>query len=166
MLEKTPDYNQSNKSLHQTTSGIDLASVIIKPSLVLYYLEVFVYLFMLLSASIAIFPFALAAFYWPILWLIFLLMIIAALRTSLRTKNSPSVSLSVTQKIWYLQTAAGSVAVEPCGELVVWAQLVIVPVKETLSGRKHRIIALPDSMKAEDWRRLRVWLRMALRKNN
>ena len=165
MLEKIPDYNQDNKFPHQTTAGVDLAPAIIKPSLVLYRLEVLIYLFMLLSASIAIFPFILIAFYWPLLWLIFSILIITALRTSLRHKNSPSVSLSVTQKNWHLQTDAGSFAVEPCDEILVWSQLIIVPVREIMSGRKHRIIALPDSMKAEDWRRLRVWLRMALRKN-
>jgi hypothetical protein len=145
---------------------VDLAPVIISPSLLLFRLEVFVYLFMLLSASVAIFPFVLTAFYWPLLWLIFLLISIAALRTSLRNKNSLSVTLSVTQKNWYLQTAAGSIAVKPCSEIVVWTQLIILPVEEILSGRKHSILALPDSMTPEDWRRLRVWLRTELRKSS
>ena len=166
MLEKIPDYNNSHNTSHHIASGVDLAPVLISPSLLLYRLEVFVYLFMLLSASVAIFPFIFTAFYWPLLWLTFLLMIIATLRKSLRNKKSPSISLSITQKIWYLKTSTESVAVKPCNEIVVWTRLIILPVKETLSGRKHRIIALPDSMKAEDWRRLRVWLRMELRKNN
>jgi hypothetical protein len=165
LLEKIPDYSQGSKSPHQTTSGIDLAPVIIKPSLVLHRLEVFIYLFMLVSASIAILPFVLTAFYWPLLWLIFLLVSIVAIRTSLRNKKSSPVSFSVAQRIWYLQTPGGSVAVKPCNELVVWSALIILSVEEIVGGRKHRMVALPDSMTSEDWRRLRVWLRMALRKN-
>lgn len=166
MLEKIPDYNHSHKTPHQITSGVDLAPVVISPSSLLYRLEVVVYLFMLFSASVAIFPFIFTAFYWPLLWITFLVMIIAALRKSQRNKSSPSITLGIAQKIWYLQTVTGSVAVEPCNEIVVWSHLVILPVKETLSGRKYRIIVLSDSMKTEDWRRLRVWLRMELRKNN
>ncbi|RYY74885.1 MAG: hypothetical protein EOO52_11225 [Gammaproteobacteria bacterium] len=166
MLEKIPDFNLNHKTPQQITSGVDLAPVVFSPSLLLYRLEVFVYLFMLLSASVAIFPFIFTAFYWPLLWLTFLVMIIAALRKSLQSKKSPSINLCITQKVWHLQTSAGSLAVEPCNEIVVWTKLIILPVKETLSGRKHRIVALPDSMTPEDWRRLRVWLRIELRKSS
>ena len=166
MLEKIPDYNHSHKTPHHITSGVDLEPVVISSSLLLYRMEVFIYLFMLLSASVAVFPFVLMNFYWPLLWLAFVLVIIAALRTSQRNKNSPSVTLSVTQKNWYLQTSTGTVAVNPGNEILVWTYLIVLPVAEPLSGRKYRLLALPDSMAAEDWRRLRVWLRMELRKNS
>jgi len=148
------------------TAGVDLAPVVINPSSLLHRLEVCVYIFMLLAASIAIFPFLLTAFYWSLLWLAFLLMVAAAIKTSLRAKKSQSVSFSVAQKIWHLQTSDSDLIVKPCNEIMVWSHLIILSVQETTSGRKHRLVALPDSMSSEDWRRLRVWLRMELRKNS
>jgi hypothetical protein len=47
---------------------------------------------------------------------------------------------------------------------LVWSKVIILWVRETESGLKHRIVALPDSMTPEEWRRLRVWLRLELRK--
>lgn len=165
MLEKIPDYNQDPKSSYQTATGVDLAPVVISPSLLLYRLEIFIYLAMLLFASVAIFPFLLTAFYWPLLWLVFASLIGITVKTSMRARHASSVSLRVTQKVWYMQTAEGDRIVKPCGDILVWTALVMVPVEDTLSGQKHRLVALPDSMSAEDWRRLRVWLRMALPKN-
>lgn len=166
MLEKIPDYSQGNNPPHQTAAGVDLAPVVITPSLCLYRLEVFVYVFMLASASVAIFPFLVAAFYWPFLWIIFLLMVLLAIRKSMHARKARPFVLSVTQKVWHLRMLEGDIVVKPCNEILVWAKLIVVPVQEIASGRKHRIIALPDSMKADDWRRLRVWLRMALHKNS
>jgi len=120
---------------------------------------------MLLSASVAIFPFMLTAFYWPILWLGFVLLIVFTLRSAQRAKNAAPQRLSVTQHVWRLQASEGELQVELCDEILLWAGVIIVPVRETASGRKHRIVALSDSMAAEDWRRLRVWLRMGLRNN-
>lgn len=163
MLETTPDYN--NSLPHKTVTGVDLAPVHISPSHLLWRIQLVVYMAMLLFASMAIFPFVLTAFYWPILWLIFLVLIVVVLQAARRTKNTLPIRLSVTQHLWRLQTSAGELSVEPCDEILLWAGIIILPVRETLTGRKHRIIALPDSMAAEDWRRLRVWLRMGLRKN-
>lgn len=166
MLEKIPEFNQGHKPSHQNNAGVDLAPVVFNPSLLLCRLEIAVYLFMLVSASAAIFPFLLAAFYWPLLWLVFALMLGVGIRSSLRAKKSPSIVLSVTQKVWRIQTSEGDIVVKPCDDILVWAAMIILPVQEVATGRKRRLIALPDSMLPEDWRRLRVWLRMALHNSN
>jgi hypothetical protein len=87
------------------------------------------------------------------------------LHQSSRAKKLPSVTFSVQQKIWRLKTSGGECVVAPVNDILLWAGVIIVPLRETLSGRKHRLVMLSDSMSADDWRRLRVWLRMALKDN-
>ena len=163
MSELTPDYNPAHNYPHQTVTGVDLAPVVIHPSRWLWRIEIFIYLAILASASVSIFPFLLTAFYWPLLWLGFVLLVAFAWRFSLRTHKANPISLSVTQKIWRIKNSKTEIVVQPCDEILVWAGVIIVPVREIASGEKHRIIALPDSMDAEEWRRLRVWLRMGFR---
>jgi len=165
LLETTPDYNPTPNSPSKTAAGVDLASVRINPSRWLWLCTLFVYSAMLLSASLAIFPFLLSAFYWPMLWLVFLALVVFALRSAWRAQQRPPVVLTVTQKIWRLQTEDGEVIVKLYDEVLVWSGVIILPVQETVTQRKHRIVALADSMNASDWRRLRVWLRMGLNKN-
>jgi len=137
----------------------------ISASQILFRIQVLIYSSMLLFASIAIFPFIFTAFYWPILWLSFVVLLIVAMRCAWLNKHKAPIRLSVIQKIWRLQTAAGEVRIEPCEEILLWDSVIVLPVREILTKRKHRIVALSDSMSAEDWRRLRVWLRMGLRNN-
>lgn len=165
MLETTPDYNPAHNFPAKTAAGVDLASVRITPSRLLLRCQIFIYSAMLLSASIAIFPFLLSAFYWPIIWLVFLLLIIVALRSAMRAQKIPPVVLTVTQRVWRLQTAEGEVIVALYDDALVWAGVIILPLREISTEKKHRIVALVDSMNADDWRRLRVWLRMGLSKN-
>ncbi len=151
----------------QSTSktGVDLAPVPFSPSQILFRIQLLIYSLMLLSTSIAIFPFIFAAFYWPILWLSFILLLIVAVRDAWLKKHKAPIRLSVMQKIWRLQTSIGEIQVELCDEILLWDVVIVLPVREILTQRKHRIVALSDSMSAEDWRRLRMWLRMGLKDN-
>ena len=174
-LSSSPNSNQSASSnrahnapleLHNTSAtGADLAPVLISPSQILLRIQLLMYGVMLLCASVAISPFVFTAFYWPSLWLGFLFLLIWAGRSAWLKQHSAPVRLSVTKKIWRLQTSAGEIQIEPCDEILLWDGVIIVPVREILTRRKHRIVALSDSMSAEDWRRLRVWLRMGLKDN-
>ncbi len=159
------DHNATLEPQSTSATGVDLAPVVISPSQILWRIQVLIYSLMLLSASIAIFPFMFTAFYWPILWLSFVLLLIVAVRSARRKKHKVQIRLSVTQKIWRMQTSAGEIHVEPCDEILLWDALIVLPVREVITKRKHRIVALSDSMSADDWRRLRVWLRMGLRHN-
>jgi len=163
LSELTPDYNPAHNSPHQTVTGVDLAPVTIYPSRWLWRMEIFIYLTILTSASISVFPFLQITFYWPLLLLVFVFLVAFAWRSSARTHKASPISLSVTQKIWRIKNSDAEIVVRPCDEILVWTGVIIIPVREIASGEKHRIIALPDSMDAEEWRRLRVWLRMGFR---
>jgi hypothetical protein len=177
LSEITPDYslnsnpNRAPDSLHTlnsqstTATGVDLALVTIKPSQLLWRIELAFYSCVLCAATIALFPFLLTAFYWPIIWLIFVLLVMFVLRERWRAQKIPAVTLSVQKQVWRFQNSNGEFTVVPFGEILLWGGVIILPMREIASGHKHHIVALPDSMKPEDWRRLRVWLRTGLRNN-
>ncbi len=163
--------NHAHNSAHvlerkgSSSAGVDLAPVLISPSQILWHLQLLIYSLMLISASVAIFPFMFTAFYWAILWLGFVVLLMLAIRSAWLRKMKAPIRLSIFQKIWRLQTAGSEIRIELCDEILLWGAVIVLPVREVLTKRKHRIVALSDSMSAEDWRRLRVWLRMGLKDN-
>jgi len=167
LSEITPDSNPNPavNSTHKAAIGVDLAPITISPSRIFWRIECAIYVCVLIAASIALFPFFLTAFYWPILWLAFLLLIMFVLREAWRIQTLPAVTLSVQKQVWRLRNPAGEFTVAPFGEILLWAGVIVLHLKDITSGRKHTIIVLPDSVKADDWRRLRVWLRTGLRNN-
>jgi len=120
---------------------------------------------MMCAATIALFPFLLSAFYWPIVWLTFLLSVIFVVRGRWHAKKSTPVTFSVQKQVWRFRSVNGEFTVVPFSEILMWSSVIILPLQETLSGRKHYVLAFPDSMNENDWRRLRVWLRTGLRNN-
>jgi hypothetical protein len=174
LSETTPAFNPSNADNQSNAAnstpepqkpGVDLAPIVIAPSHSLWHLELAFYSGLVGAATIALFPFFLTAFYWPILWLLLALATGFVLRQRWHHKNSPPVCLSVQKNVWRLRNSSGEFVVEPFAEIVLWSGVIILPVCEILSGRQHRIIVMRDSVKLDDWRNLRVWLRTALRNN-
>lgn len=166
MSEITPAYSLKPvpDSSSKTATGIDLAPVVIRSSHMLWRMELVFYSLLVGAASIGLFPFFLIAFYWPIVWLVFVVLIVFVLRKSLQVKNSQPVTVAVRQNVWQLKNGEGEFTVVPFGEILLWSWVIILPLRETISGRKHTIVLLQDSVKADDWRHLRVWLRTGLKK--
>lgn len=147
------------------TAAVDLAAVVISPSPLLWRIQVVSYSALFLAASSALFTVMSSTNYWFIIWLVFSVLILLALRSAWRTQRKEPLRLSVMKGEWLLQSAAGEQQLEPCAEILVWQAVIVLPVRDVLSKRRHRIVALSDAMSAEDWRRLRVWLRMGLSSN-
>lgn len=169
MLETTQGSSPKNpnSSLNASNkSGVDLTPFIISPSMVLWRLELAVYCGLLCAVSVALFPFFFSAFYWPVVWLAFCGLVVLELRKAWRIKHSAPIGLSIKKDVWQLNLASGAQVVEIFDEILLWPAVIILPVREIQSGRKRRILVLPDSVRKEDWRRLRVWLRTGLRNNN
>jgi len=171
LLEKIPGYsaipNKSHNELTaQKTAAVDLAAVTFYPSHFLWYTQLAIYIAMLVFSFIALLPFFLTAFYWPSAcywigaWLVFSLIIGFAINKAWRTKNILPNRLDVTQKQWRLTTHDGEFWVNLDGDVLLWSWLIIIPTRETLTKKAHYLIALPDSMSKEDWRRLSVWLKL------
>lgn len=168
MSEITPASNLKSAldvSLESNKTGVDLAPIHIAASLRLWCIELAFYSCFICAVTIALLPFFLKAFYWSILWLLFLLATGFVLRQRWLHKNSPPICLSVHKKLWQLKNSTGEVVVEPFGEILLWSGVIILPLREIMSRREHRIVVMKDSVEPDDWRRLRVWLRTGLRNN-
>jgi hypothetical protein len=167
LLERILAYSRKHPKPHpapapKPAAAFNLAAVTVRPSLFLWQAQCVIYCAMLAFAFVALLPFFLTAFYWILLWLAFAAGIGCAIHTSWRAKNAAPVSFEITQNAWQLKTQKGEYGVTVSGEIVVWQWLVIIPLCENLTGQQHRVIALPDSMNKQDWRRLRVWLKVGL----
>ena len=150
------------KSNSDLKAGIDLALITFNPSHFLWQAQLTIYLVMLVFAFIALLPFFLTAFYWILLWLAFALFIGIAIHVSWNTKNAAPISVEVKQNNWRLKTLTGEFAVTIHKEVVLWSWLIVLPLREKLTGKQYYLVALPDSLNQEDWRRISVWLRNCL----
>ncbi len=66
--------------------------------------------------------------------------------------------LRLDQRGWHLAVAAGElVPVTPRPEARLWPHLVVMAFCGR-GGKRYRLLLLPDTMAAEDYHRLRVWL--------
>ena len=85
---------------------------------------------------------------------------IAALAASL-VFNDAVIGLEITSDDKFsIQTQRGGwIECEVLGSTYVISFLTILNLKRTDSGRITRAVILPDSLDAEDFRKLRVWLR-------
>jgi hypothetical protein len=142
--------------------SVDLVMISVRPSGYLWRMQVVMYSLMLIFAFIALLPFFLVSLYWVLLWLVFALLIGFAIRNSWYAKNAAPVSVEIQKNNWQLTSSAGVNSVSVSGDVLLWAWVIVIPLRENLSGKQYYIMALPDSLDKEDWRRLRVWLMTCL----
>lgn len=160
MLGKIPDFNQTPSKSSSPITVADLAAVTIFPSRFLYLVQSLIYLVMLLGSLLALRPFFHGAWYWLAIWLAFSFALVIAANSARRTKNALPKQLRITSQRWYLSCAEGEFLVRLNGEMLLWSWLIIIPLRAVLSGRLHYLVALPDSLDREAWRRLSVWLNL------
>ena len=152
-----------SSAVKSKTSGVDLAPFVISPSNTLWRLELALYRVLLCAVSVALFPFFLSAFYWPVVWLLFSAFVAFELRRAWQATHASRLEVSVQKNVWRLKTADKECVVEPFDEILLWPAVIILPLREIDSRKKHRIVILQDSVKKDDWRRLRVWLKTAFK---
>lgn len=152
-----------SSAVKSKTSGVDLAPFVVSPSIILWCLELAIYSGFSCAASVALFPFFLSAYYWSIVWLVFCGVIAFELRKAWRATHAARIELSIQKNVWRLKTADRECVVEPFDEILLWPAVIILPLREIDSRKKHRIVILQDSVKKDDWRRLRVWLKTAFK---
>ncbi len=170
MLERILAYSrQQNKqpptpsSVEKPVVSVDLAAVTVLPSRYLWQAQLIIYSAMLVFAFIALLPFFFAAAYWILLWLVFAFLIGVAIYKSWQAKNAAPMQFEIKQNNWRLKTSKGEFSVTPNDEILLWSWVIVIPLRETLTRNLHYLIALPDSLTKEDWRRLRVWLMTCLK---
>ncbi|HWV14016.1 MAG TPA: protein YgfX [Cellvibrio sp.] len=162
MSEKIPGFSQTKNKPPPRALVTELAAVTALPSRYLCYGQLVIYLVLLVSSALAVFPYLLSNPYLLGLWLVFGGAIVAAARKSLADSRAAAKTLSIIQHQWRLAVDGHSYAVILNEKLLLWPWLIVIPLRESLSYRQHYFIALPDSMSQAEWRRLSVWLRTCL----
>ena len=157
----SPTPEPSQRKLSQNC-GADLAPVSVSPSRSLWLAQLALLCLMLLSATIAVLPFMLTAFYWPVAWVVFLAALVYSGGECWRAKNEAAKTLSVQQNIWRLRDAGEEKTVTPCDEILLWSWVIILPLR-TENRQKIYLIAMRDSVDADAWRRLSLWLRICFK---
>lgn len=157
---KTSIRNSSDSNLPK---NVDLGAIVFTPSQYLWRAHVAVYAVMLISAAYALAPFLLSNIYWALMLIGFLTLLLFALYRAKKINNKPAITLEVRPDQWRLFDAGNETKVVLEGEVLLWPRLIILPLKEIPSGAKRYLVALPDSLSKNDWRRLSVWLKICLR---
>ena len=101
------------------------------------------------------------------LWLTFVVMVALIANLSLELRHAslrmPDAVVAIevsSDNVLSVQTRRGeSLEYEVLGNTYVLSFLAILNLKQTDSGASKRVVILPDSIAAEDFRKLRVWLR-------
>lgn len=91
----------------------------------------------------------------------YLLLVVVALSAGFALRRSPFVGLRLLDNgALACRLASGehlAVAVQP--DSVVFSPLIVLRVRDGDTGRRYSLALLPDSMSAEQFRLLRLWLR-------
>ena len=101
------------------------------------------------------------------LWLTFVVMVALIANLSLELRHAslrmPDAVVAIevsSDNVLSIQTRRGVwLEYEVLGNTYVLSFLAILNLKQTDSGASKRVVILPDSIAAEDFRKLRVWLR-------
>ena len=127
LLEKIRAYSQKSKEITSppvAAASVDLAAIVVYPSRLLWCAQLVVCVAMLLFAFVALFPFFKQAFYWLMLWLVFVLAVGVALRYCHHLKNAAPMSFQIKQQRCLLTTHRGIYAVTIDGDVLLWSWLV------------------------------------------
>lgn len=77
-------------------------------------------------------------------------------------KNDLTGSLGFASNQWFFEQAGSQYQLELAGEVLCWSWIIILPFRETTSGKAHRLLIFNDALSKEDNARLRAWLRACL----
>jgi hypothetical protein len=75
-----------------------------------------------------------------------------------RSRRSGGSTLAYRQGQWWLESAAGECSVTPCADSTLLPFLIVLRLRH--SGRVHTLLVPSDSLDREQFRRLRVLLRL------
>lgn len=137
-----------------------LHPVLVTPSRILWRLQLGTHFLLALAFFWALLPWLAQGWYFPV-WLIGIWIGLAGNAVYLwRKRVSSAGQLSYGNTGWQWRAKDGVKGFELVGDAVVWSSLVILPFRA--NGRSATLVLLPDSLAADDLRRLRVWLRTRL----
>lgn len=143
-------------------TGDYLVPVSLRPSRYLFGAQAVVFASMAVASVMALWPHILSQPVWALVLVFFWgLVLLAAYGLWCRHKHGPR-QLSYRNGDWYLTLDGVEFRAALVGDLVLHSWLLVARFRLHTSGVRINVICLPDSTSAEDFRRLRVWLRVYL----
>lgn len=146
----------------RTDTGNHLAPVPLRPSRYLFWGQTAVLVSMAVASVLALWPHIQSQPLWAlVLGLFGLLLLLAGYGLWYGHKHGPS-QLSYRDGDWYLMLSGVEFRAALVGDLVIQSWLLVARFRLHASSARISVICLPDSAGVEDFRRLRVWLRVYL----
>lgn len=125
--------------------------------------------FLLYRCSYGVFALSLLLAFYPYivdqpLWLLGLVLCWSSLWLIYRREIAGCVTgaLSFSGNQWLLEQDGCTHQLELAGEVLCWSWLIILPLRETVSGKIRRVLIFGDALNKDDNARLRRWLRGCL----
>ncbi|MDQ2075275.1 protein YgfX [Marinimicrobium sp. ABcell2] len=139
-----------------------LMPVPLRPSRYLFWGQALLIVCLASASAFALSPHLQAQPLWGmVLFLFWALLALAAYGIWQAHKHGPS-KLSYRQGDWYLTLDGVEFRAALIGDLVIHSRILVARFRLHASGAKVNLICLPDSVSRDDFRRLRVWLRIYL----
>lgn len=137
-----------------------LAAVCINPSRLALLLYRCSYSVFALSLLLVFYPFVIEQPFWVLalilcwggLWIVY----------RREIKNCVTGALSFSGNHWVLAQDCGTSQLELAGEVLCWSWLIILPLRESATGKARRLLVFGDALSKEDSTSLRRWLRACL----
>ncbi len=115
-----------------------------------------------LTAPLALQDYLLEApLWWSVLGLFWGLLALGAWSIQLARSQAPS-RISYRAGDWYLTLGGVEYRAQLIGEVLLWQTLLVARFRLHNGAVKVSLVCLPDSLKREDFRRLKVWMRIYL----
>lgn len=98
------------------------------------------------------------------LWVLALLLCWCGVWSTYRQQSSHFVvgALSFSDGYWLLEQEGHTCQLALAGEVLCWSWLIILPLRDTESGKIRRLLVFSDALNKNDNARLRRWLRACL----
>ncbi len=99
--------------------------------------------------------------WWLVLGFFWGFLALGAWSIKLTRSQAPSC-ISYRNGDWYLTLGSVEYRAKLIGEVVVWQTLLVARFRLHAGAATVSLVCLPDSLKGDDFRRLKVWLRVYL----
>lgn len=137
-----------------------LAAVCINHSRLALLLYRCTYSVFALSLLLVLYPFIIEQPFWVLglifgwggLWLVY----------RREIKSCPTGTLSFSSNHWVFERDGRTCQLELAGEVLCWSWLIMLPLRETTTGKTRRLLVFGDALSKQDSASLRRWLRACL----
>lgn len=159
-MSVTPQSLPVSRTTKNFTGDRQLVPIDLSPSRRLAWAQTLALLSLALTAALAVKNHVQEEpLWWLVLGVFWGLLAAGAWSIQMALNRAPSC-ISYRSGDWYLTLAGVEYPAQLVGEVVVWHALVVARFRLHKGAAKVSLVCLPDSLSRDDFRRLKVWLRI------